>query len=529
MAKSKRFTDAKLVNIIFDLTHLLTGVKLFPYQEQPAKRIIRSVLLNDGDELTNIQTRQSGKSETVSYTVSGLLVILPTLANLPMFIDDERLKPYRDGIMIGVFAPALQQSQIIYNRVRKRLGSKQAQEFMYDPSVNVSMEVSNGENVSLSNGSTMSAVSASIGSNIEGRSYHLIIVDEAQDVNDRKYNKSISPMGAFYNATKVLIGTPTFQKGFFFYSIERNKIAYENKTGRRNHFEYSWHEVVKYNDKYAKYIEGEKARLGEESDEFQMSYNLQWRLERGMFITARELEKNLDPEREVVMSDLKKSHILGIDLARTSDSTVLTFVEVDYDDPVIIEESSNMGVSDYVAYRTIIKKWVEIQGTDYENQYYRILEELRYFNVKRIVLDSTSVGTPIADRLIANLDDIEIVPFDFSRSSKSMLYKHYETELKSGRVIIPAGEMTGETREFNKFVNQHTALNKEYAGQYLVVKHPDVAGARDDYADSSALAVFGARGEDVARPTVEDNVFAIDQLNSESYYRSRNSVTARRR
>ena len=138
-----------------------------------------------------ILTHNSGKSETVSTICGGLAIILPTLANLPMFITDNRLDRFKNGIMIGCFAPTLRQAQIVFSRMKKRMGSKHAQEILSDPEIDVSFSVSNGQNVVLSNGSLISSQSASEGSNIEGDSYMLIIVDESQDVGNFKYSKSI--------------------------------------------------------------------------------------------------------------------------------------------------------------------------------------------------------------------------------------------------------------------------------------------------------------------------------------------------
>lgn len=138
-----------------------------------------------------ILTHNSGKSETVSMICGGLASILPTLANLPMFVTDKRVNRYKNGMMIGCFAPTLRQAQIVFNRMKKRLGSKIAQEILSDPEIGITFDVSNGQNVILSNGSLISSQSASEGSNIEGDSYHLIIVDESQDVGSFKYSKSI--------------------------------------------------------------------------------------------------------------------------------------------------------------------------------------------------------------------------------------------------------------------------------------------------------------------------------------------------
>jgi hypothetical protein len=412
--------------------------------------------------------------------------------------------------------------------MKTRMQSRSAQEVMSDPDIMVDFDTNNGQNIALSNGTIITSMSASEGSNIEGKSYHLIIVDEAQDVSNFKYLKSISPMGAFYNATKILIGTPTTHKGFFFQSIERNKRDYANGTGRRNHFEYNWEVIVKYNPKYKKYIEGEKAKLGEDSDEFQMSYNLKWVLERGMFVDQKRFDALGDKEAGLVYSDHKNNHVFGVDLGKQSDSTIVTIVEVDFENPVLIEQSKELHVPDYYAYATKIKYWHEIQGDNYDSQYYQIMDILKNFKIHRGVIDATGVGSPMFDRIEANVD-YEVIPYVFGTSSKSDLYKHYDAEIKAGRFSYPASDEVKETREYKKFSKQHLDLQKGYSGQNMVVSHPPERGAHDDYCDSSALAVWGAKGDGVDKPVIEKNPFSTLKKEMSSFYSSRNRLTARRR
>ena len=61
-----RVTTTELVNAIFSFCEIYSGVTLFPYQEQFSKRVIRSVLENDGEEITALFSRQSGKSEYIT-------------------------------------------------------------------------------------------------------------------------------------------------------------------------------------------------------------------------------------------------------------------------------------------------------------------------------------------------------------------------------------------------------------------------------------------------------------------------------
>lgn len=104
-ADAGRVPTTELVNRIFTFCELYSGKTMFPYQEQFSKRVIRSILENDGEEITALFSRQSGKSETIALTVGGLMIILPQLANMPMFADDPRLRMFKDGLWVGIFAP----------------------------------------------------------------------------------------------------------------------------------------------------------------------------------------------------------------------------------------------------------------------------------------------------------------------------------------------------------------------------------------------------------------------------------------
>ena len=268
-----RVPTTELVNRIFNFCEIYSGRIMFPYQEQFSKRVIRSVLLNDGAEITALFARQSGKSETIAVTVGGMMIILPILANMPMFADDPRLMMFKDGLWVGIFAPSQRQAQITYGRLKSRLQCKTAIEVLNDPEFRLEFSTSNGQTVALTNGSFATAISASDGSNIEGESFKLIICEECQDISNFKIRKSIHPMGAAYNASIIKIGTATTFKGDFYDAIQRNKREIETKASHiRNHFEYDYTVASKYNPKYAKYVEGEKKRLGENSDEFRMSY-----------------------------------------------------------------------------------------------------------------------------------------------------------------------------------------------------------------------------------------------------------------
>ena len=533
-AYAGRITTAELVTRIFTFCEVVTGRTMFPYQEQFAKRVIRSVLENDGEEITALFSRQSGKSETIAVTVSGLMVILPVLANMPMFADDSRLKMFKDGFMVGIFAPSQRQAQTTYGKIRGRVQSKYAQAVLEDPEFRITFTTSNGQTVALSNGSFVTAMSASDGSNIEGESFMLIICEEAQDISNFKVRKSIHPMGAAYNATLIKIGTATTFKADFYDAIQRNKnIDAERKGHIRNHFEYDCDIASKYNPKYAKYVEKERRRLGEKSDEFLMSYKLKWIIERGMFVDISVFEvANTEPMLERIMSDKRANHVAGIDLGGKGDDTIITITEVDWSMPVIMETRINDETGEeetYVAYNTYLVDWCCISGVpDYEEQYYLINDYLDNFRLSRIVCDATREAS-VAHRLRANRKE-EVIPYIFTQKSKSELYKHLDKEIVSGRARVCGGEKTKQTPEYDNFMLQLGDLQKGYSGANMVVCHPEERDAHDDYPDSWALSVWGCSFEGERNETeTKANKFTEKTKNEIKGSQRRNQITARRR
>lgn len=527
-----RVPTTELVNSVFKFCELYSGITFYPYQEQFAKRVIRSVLDNDGEELTALFSRQSGKSETVATTVGGMMVILPQLANMPMFADDSRLSMFKDGFFVGIFAPSQRQAQTTFGKIKARLQCKNAISILEDPEFRLQFSTSNGQTVSLTNGSFATAISASDGANIEGESFKLIICEEAQDISNFKIRKSIHPMGAAYNATIVKIGTATTFKGDFYEAIQRNKAEMASRKSHiRNHFEYDWTIAAKYNPRYAKYVEKEKKRLGEKSDEFRMSYCLEWIISRGMFVDIMEFEKNnTEPMLERCMYDKTANHVAGIDLGGKGDDTIITIVEVNWDMPVVLESFVNESNEEemYTAYNTYIKDWLCISNEpDYEEQYPQIVDYLSHFLLARVVCDATREAS-VSHRLRANLR-CEVIPFIMTTKSKSEMYKHLDREIVSGRARICAGTNTIETPEYKAFLEQLGELQKGWSGTNMVVSHPTDKD-HDDYPDSWALAVWGTsfRGE-VNNTETSNNRFTAKTKNQRKGVTTRNRITAKRR
>jgi hypothetical protein len=471
---SKEFVK-KLVDKMMQFMAALVGHDLHPYQKPLARRIIESVIINDGEEITALASRQSGKSETIANTVVTLMVLLPRLAKM----YPDLLGQFKDGLWVGMFAPVEGQVETLFGRAINRLTSERAQEILGDPEIDDSLGKVPGvtRQIKLKNsGSTLMMMTANPRAKIESKSFHLIVIDECQEADDFVVSKSISPMLAYYSGTMVKTGTPTVSKNNFYRAIQLNKRR-QTARGRQNHFEWDWREVAKYNKNYEKYVKKEMLRIGEDSDEFQMSYCCKWILERGMFITSSVMEDLGDTSMEVSKSWFKSPVVVGIDPARKMDSTVVTVVWVDWDRP-----------DEFGYYDHRVLNWLELQGDDWEDQYFQIVNFLSNYNVIFIGVDANGVGDAVAQRLKLLMPRAEVVPITSSAPEQSKRWKHLKALIDRRMVGWPSHAKTRRLRTWKRFYQQMTDLETKFQGPNFTAKAPDEPHAHDDYADSLAIA-----------------------------------------
>lgn len=471
---SKEFVS-RLVEKMMQFMTAIVGHELHPYQAPLARRIMESVIINDGEEITALAARQSGKSETIANTVVTIMVLLPRLAKM----YPDLLDRFKDGIWVGMFAPVEGQVETLFGRTINRLTSDRALEILGDPEIDDSVGRVSGVTRQIKlkkSGSTLSMMTANPRAKIESKSFHLIIIDECQEADDFVVSKSISPMLAYYSGTMVKTGTPTTSKNNFYRSIQLNKRRQTSRS-RKNHFEWDWRDVSKYNDNYAKFIKKEMLRIGEDSDEFQMSYACKWLLERGMFVTSAVMDDLGDTSQEVIKAWHRSPVVVGVDPARKMDSTVVTVVWVDWDRP-----------DEFGYYDHRVLNWLEIQNDDWEDQYFQIVNFLSNYNVYLVGVDANGVGDAVAQRLKLLLPRAEVIPVGSSPTEQSKRWKHLKSLLDRKRIGWPAHAKTRRLRTWKRFYQQMTDLETKFQGPNFLAKAPDEAHAHDDFADSLAIA-----------------------------------------
>lgn len=472
---SQQFVD-KLIDKMMDFLKVLVGHDLHPYQKPLARRIMESVIINDAEEITALAARQSGKSETVADTVVTLMILLPRLAKL----YPDLLGKFKDGVWVGLFAPTEGQAETLFGRAVTRLTSERALEILNDVEIDDKAARVGGvtRQIKLTNsGSSITMMTANPRAKIESKSFHLIVIDECQEADDFVVSKSISPMLAYYAGTMVKTGTPTTSKNNFYKAIQLNRRRQTGRGARQNHFQWDWKEVIKYNKNYERSIRKEMLRIGEESDEFQMSYCCKWLLERGMFITSSKMDELGDTSQELVKSWHKTPVVVGIDPARKTDSTVVTVVWVDWDRP------DEFGYFDHR-----ILNWLELQGDDWEEQYFQIVNFLENYDVLAIGVDANGVGDAVAQRLKLLVPRAEVMPITSSPSEQSKRWKHLQALIQRDMISWPAHAKTRRLRTWKRFYQQMTDAEITFKGPNFLVAAPDEAYSHDDFVDSLSIA-----------------------------------------
>ena len=488
--KSVSFDAHDITRKIVEFGKVLTGISLYKYQEEAVYAIIYSVITFSGDVKTMLFSRQSGKSEAMAFVIDTLCVLLPALAKI---IPD--LEQFSTGFRVGLFAPQSDQVQTTYSRALTRIRSANAELVLEDPDIDVYLESS--ARLELSNGSYLAGQVASKQSKIESKTYDLVIVEEAQDVDDLIVSKSIEPMLSSTAGTLIKVGTTGMTKNHFWYEIQHNRQQDRKIRDERirNHFEYDYKRIIKdrreqyeidhkrFHLNYEADILRKKARWGEDSQAFKLAYALIWDLESGMLLTDKEYNGIINRKLGLQMPDATDQVIAGLDIGKSPAETVLTIgKKFMMDDPF---------EKPYVQ----ILAWVALGGMDYELQHHVILDCIVEFNISAIFADYTGVGKAVVDRLMYACGEyVDITPYTFTSQSKSDMWFNFISFIQTRHLIVPANKKVRSTTEYMKFEEQMKNCQKYFNGSYMVCEKSE--GYFDDFVDSSALLCMAAMEEE---------------------------------
>lgn len=519
-------TTKDWVLFILKCTELISGKTWYRYQKIIAARIIEAVILHETDTITALLSRQSGKSQILADIAPGLTLFLPQIAN--SFEDDERFSQFKDGFKIGIFAPTMRAALLIYAKIRLNIENSRYSDALKEFGLSMSPRA---EGFDLSNKSLCKAITASPDSKVEGETFHLIILEEAQLLTRWKIVKEIMPMAAATAGVVVAIGT-SLKRCYFFDRIKENEKAFKEGEGKQNHFQYTYLDVIKhrrevyaktkdrYHINYESYVKGRMMELGgEDSEEFKMNFLLMWSEDGLAAIPLDTLEYMKEHHEEVYLPYADYTCVASLDVAKgVYDASVLTIKAVDFDNPIVTETVDPMSESGSAFIYRFRKKTIFIHelGGKFEGdegQYKKVVDILMQVpTLKMFIVDASGLASAVAERFECLLPGIKVVPFTFNLQSKSELYQVYLTSWRQKWESVVYGPIHRTQLEIKKFYSQHTNLEKFYKRGFMVCEAPD--GEHDDYPDSSALCTWGIDkllynhvngvSADTITPTVED-------------------------
>ena len=441
------------------------------YQKRLSNAIIKSIIENRGLTLSTEISRQSGKTSGVVATVGFLLLFFYQICK-------QFEIPTTPQFNVGFFAPQERQAQSAFMMLRDFLRKCEKQGFDFN------FDSFNGDTIMMRSSNypprTVYCMTASPTSRQESKTLNLIIIDEAQDIEDKVVDRSISPMGASTNATEIWIGVGGYRRCKFQKFIDelpddQKVIAPYDVILQERREKYEKTGNILYLN-YEKHIKKRRLEIGEDSDEFKTQYKLIWILERGQFITYEELFK-LEEEYDANKILLERREVYGgIDWGKSKDSTVFTVISYDYK----------------------VLDWFEWQGDDYASQIEEIEQIIRskYSTMRVIHCDTTGtqdMAVDILQKRVALLG-IQVEGINFNPVSKDEMYKNLSRmmhdRILGGQILEPAVLRfpKRDSLNKNKFAKQMLDLQKEIRNEKWRCQHPDGAGYHDDYPTSIALA-----------------------------------------
>lgn len=436
--------------------------ELRPYQAEVAGAILALTTARAGGSISVLIARQGGKNE-ISAQVELALLLTRTMRGgavvkcAPTFAPQAVLS--RDRLLARARAAGLERIVTREGIATVRCGR-----------------------------ASVRYLSAEPGANVVGHTADVLLeVDEAQDVRPDKFDRDFRPMAASTNAPVVYYGTPWGPRSLLA-QAEAVHLEAERSGGPRRHFRFGWERVADANPAYGAYVEGERARLGERHPIFRTQYLLEVLHDEDRLLDAA-VRAQIEGRHDRLRSPLPGEHyVAGLDLAGPAldgraregaerDWTVLTIARVrDHGGGLpaveVVEQQAWRGE----ATDTIV-------GT--------LADRLRnVWRVRRLAVDATGLGAPIADLLTRRLPAGRVDPVVFSTARKSQLGFGLLAAAHSGRLKLYRADGSAEAAECRR---QLELARAAYRDERTMQFHVDPADGHDDYLMSLALAVDAAR------------------------------------
>jgi hypothetical protein len=441
----------------------------YPYQD----RITRAVM--DG-----IEAARRGEPVTIPIELPRQSGKTTSIVDITEFLLVAYRHYYNEPLPVGIFAPQREQATTDFDRLKIQYGEIGPLGFTTKAHVDADTKMPekwNSKTIRLYNAGRFHGEAyifpISKTSNPESKTLGLIIIEEAQQVDDNKMKNSVFPMGASTNAARILVGTAGTRLCEFKRQLETNPRAIRIKLAevfadRRRVAEQTGDPT---HLRYQQFVENEIREYGEESDYIRTQYGGVWIIGTGQFCTAEQLDAIEDEDFEMPHKSTRPTYI-GIDTAKSPDQTVCKAIEDSADDPLKSDMVSSL----------------ELRGENYEDQFEIIADWLTQFeDVRGIALDATGQGDFMPDKFERHTA-YNIIRVPFTLQSKDTLGKNLLQVIQKQLTRLPARDKSAKS--YIELRSEMLNLEKEWKGRFLSYHHPDDPSAHDDHPDAWALAEY---------------------------------------
>ena len=323
-------------------------------------------------------------------------------------------------------------------------------------------------------------LSAEPSSNVVGHTADLLLeVDEAQDVDIEKFDKDLQPMAAASGATTVFYGT-AWDDGSLLERARQSHLAAERRDGIRRHFEFDWTVVAESSARYGAFVQAEAGRLGSDHPMFMTQYCLRTLPGAGRLLSPNQLTLLRGAHVALDGPVQGETYVAGLDVAGEAsdgaggnDWTVLTIGRV-------VEPGEAWGESGVEVVRHYA--WT---GVAHASLHQSLVGLLGGWRVRRVTVDATGIGEPIAAFLSRALGTSRVEFLKLSSESKSRLGYELLAAVNGGRLRL----YSGDAAELRECWHQLGACRAQYTANQTMRFQVDERDGHDDYVISLALMV----------------------------------------
>jgi hypothetical protein len=440
------------------------GIVLRPYQVAAARAIVASVRERRALTLSVMMARQAGKNELS--------------AQVELYLLARHL--HRPEVLIKCAPTFDPQARISLRRLWERLEEAGLRELA---------ALEEGRAVRLGRARQL-FLSAEPGAHVVGHTATLLLeVDEAQEVGREKFQRDFLPMAAAHGATIVFYGTP-WDGTTMLEEMREHHLELERRDGVRRHFQFDWTAVAEHSPAYARFVEGERQRLGEEHPLFLTQYTLRSIGGGGRLLSPGQLAQLRGGHPRQAAPRPGEVYVAGLDVGGQDlpgttgqhDATVLTIARVHWPPPDAFVQEPRLEVVEHRA-------WT---GEPHEALHAQLVDLLRHlWRVRRLAVDASGLGETLARLLARSLGEETVAALRFTAETKSRLGYGLLAAINGGRLKLYAPDGSAEAAALWRELELARAA---YRPNRTMSFYVEAGQGHDDYLVSLALTVEAARG-----------------------------------